>query len=186
MTITPSFSQTIIPDVILFTPKVFEDERGYFFEAYQEKLFREHAISTKFVQDNQSRSQMGTLRGLHYQIQNAQAKLLRVISGEIFDVAVDLRKSSPTFGKSVTFILSAKNNMQVFIPEGFAHGFYVLSDWAEILYKAGDYYNPQAERSIQWNDPDLGIAWPLKPGVPLIQSAKDKAGVPFKRAEVFD
>lgn len=170
----------------MFTPRVFEDERGYFFESYQERFFREHGIVRNFVQDNQSKSQRGTLRGLHYQIQNVQAKLLRVLRGEIFDVAVDLRKSSPTFGKYVSARLSAENRMQIFIPEGFAHGFYVLSDNAEILYKASDFYNPAAERSILWNDPDLAVEWPLMNDEPLILSEKDKIARPFKKADLFD
>lgn len=181
----PKITHTSIPDVFFYSANVFEDERGYFFEAYQKKYLQEQSVFVDFVQDNQSSSKKGTLRGLHYQIRNSQAKLLRVISGEIFDVAVDLRQGSPTFGQHVSVTLSAKNKTQVFIPEGFAHGFYVLSDWAEVLYKASDYYNPQAERSIIWNDPDLAIEWPLLADTPLVISAKDMAAPSFKNADLF-
>jgi dTDP-4-dehydrorhamnose 3,5-epimerase len=185
MMAAPLITHSSIPDVFFFSPNVFEDERGYFFESYQKKYFEQQSVCIDFVQDNQSSSKKGTLRGLHYQIENTQAKLLRVISGEIYDVAVDIRKSSPTFGKYVSIILSSKNKTQIFIPEGFAHGFYVLSDSAEILYKASDYYNPKAERSILWSDPDLSIDWPIKPEIPLVISPKDKTALLLKDAELF-
>ena len=178
-----NFQATAIPDVILITPKVFGDERGFFMETYQEKLFRQAGIQVSFVQDNHSRSKQGVLRGLHYQLQQTQGKLVRVIHGEIFDVAVDIRCSSPTFGLWVGVRLSADNSQQLWIPPGFAHGFYVLSDWAEVLYKASDFYAPAWERSILWNDPNIGIEWPLLPNVPLSLSAKDEQACTLKDAE---
>ena len=178
-----NFQATAIPDVILITPKVFGDERGFFMETYQEKLFRQAGIQVNFVQDNHSRSKQGVLRGLHYQLQQTQGKLVRVIHGEIFDVAVDIRCSSPTFGLWVGVRLSADNSQQLWIPPGFAHGFYVLSDWAEVLYKASDFYAPAWERSILWNDPNIGIEWPLLPNVPLSLSAKDEQACTLKDAE---
>jgi len=173
-----------IPDVFLFEPKVFGDERGFFYESFNHAQF-EAAIcrSVKFVQDNHSRSAKGVLRGLHYQIQQTQGKLVRVVAGAVFDVAVDLRKSSPTFGKWVGEILSAENKRQLWVPEGFGHGFVVLSDSAEFLYKTTDYYAPQYERSIAWNDPDLAIDWQFD-GTPSL-SAKDANGTPLRSAEVF-
>lgn len=173
-----------IPDVVLFEPKVFGDERGFFFESFNQARFEE-AIgrSVKFVQDNHSRSVHGVLRGLHYQIQQAQGKLVRVTTGTVFDVAVDLRKSSPTFGQWVGEILSAENKRQLWVPEGFGHGFVVLSDSAEFLYKTTDYYAPQHERSIAWNDPDLAIDWRFE-GTPSL-SAKDAQGTLLRSAEVF-
>ncbi len=173
-----------IPDVVLFEPKVFGDERGFFYESFNQARFEE-AIgrSVKFVQDNHSRSVKGVLRGLHYQIQQTQGKLVRVAAGTVFDVAVDLRKSSPTFGKWVGAILSAENKHQLWVPEGFGHGFVVLSDSAEFLYKTTDYYAPQYERSIAWNDPDLAIDWQFD-GQPSL-SAKDAQGTPLRSAEVF-
>lgn len=173
-----------IPDVVLFEPKVFGDERGFFFESFNQARFEE-AIgrSVKFVQDNHSRSVHGVLRGLHYQIQQAQGKLVRVTTGTVFDVAVDLRKSSPTFGQWVGEILSADNKRQLWVPEGFGHGFVVLSDSAEFLYKTTDYYAPQYERSIAWNDPDLAIDWRFD-GTPSL-SAKDAHGTLLRSAEVF-
>lgn len=156
MTITP----TKIPDVFIIEPKVFGDERGFFFESFNQKNFTEKTgITSEFVQDNHSRSVQGVLRGLHYQIQHTQGKLLRVIAGEIFDVAVDMRKSSPNFGEWVGCILSAENKRQFWVPPGFAHGFLVTSDIAEVLYKTTDYYAPNYERSLLWNDPDVGIDW---------------------------
>ena len=181
MTITP----TKIPDVFIIEPKVFGDERGFFFESFNQKNFTEKTgITSEFVQDNHSRSVKGVLRGLHYQIQQTQGKLLRVIAGEIFDVAVDMRKSSPNFGEWVGCILSAENKRQFWIPPGFAHGFLVTSDIAEVLYKTTDYYAPEYERSLLWNDPDLGIDWPLE-GITPILSVKDQAGQPLKTADFF-
>ena len=168
------FQPTTIPDVILITPKVFGDERGFFMETYQTRLFAQAGIQAQFVQDNHSRSKQGVLRGLHYQLRQTQGKLVRVVMGEIFDVAVDIRRSSPTFGKWVAVHLSAENRQQLWVPPGFAHGFYVLSEWAEVLYKATDFYSPQWERSILWNDPAIGIDWPLLAETPLSLSAKDE------------
>ncbi|HEY9864501.1 MAG TPA: dTDP-4-dehydrorhamnose 3,5-epimerase [Candidatus Obscuribacterales bacterium] len=181
MTITP----TKIPDVFIIEPKVFGDERGFFFESFNQKNFTEKTgITSEFVQDNHSRSVKGVLRGLHYQIQQTQGKLLRVVAGEIFDVAVDMRKSSPTFGQWVGCILSAENKRQFWVPPGFAHGFLVTSDIAEVLYKTTDYYAPNYERSLLWNDPEVGIDWPLE-GITPILSAKDQAGQPLQTAEFF-
>ncbi len=181
MTITP----TKIPDVFIIEPKVFGDERGFFFESFNQKNFTEKTgITSEFVQDNHSRSVQGVLRGLHYQIQQTQGKLLRVIAGEIFDVAVDMRKSSPNFGEWVGCILSAENKRQFWVPPGFAHGFLVTSDIAEVLYKTTDYYAPNYERSLLWNDPDVGIDWPLN-GITPILSVKDQEGQPLKTAEFF-
>lgn len=173
-----------IPDVILIEPKVFGDERGFFFESFNQAQF-EQAIgkSVQFVQDNHSRSAKHVLRGLHYQIQQPQGKLVRVVQGEVFDVAVDLRKRSKTFGQWVGEILSAENKRQLWIPEGFAHGFVVLSETAEFLYKTTDYYAPAHERCILWNDATLAIQWPA--GIQPILSAKDAQGKPFIEAEVF-
>ena len=173
-----------IPDVVLIEPKVFGDERGFFFESFNQAQF-EQAIgkSVQFVQDNHSRSARNVLRGLHYQIQQPQGKLVRVVQGEVFDVAVDLRKSSKTFGQWVGEILSAENKRQLWIPEGFAHGFVVLSETAEFLYKTTDYYAPAHERCILWSDATLGIKWP--DGIQPILSAKDAQGKPFDDAEVF-
>lgn len=173
-----------IPDVVLFEPHVFGDDRGFFYESFNQRQFNE-AIgrSVSFVQDNHSRSAKNVLRGLHYQIQQPQGKLVRVAVGEVFDVAVDVRKSSPTFGQWVGEILSAENKKQLWVPEGFAHGFVVLSNYAEFLYKTTDYYAPEFERSIAWNDAAIGIQWPIQ-GEPQL-SAKDKAGRSLNRAEVF-
>ena len=169
MNITP----TAIPDVLLIEPKVFDDERGFFFESFNHAKF-EAAIGrqVKFVQDNHSKSAKNVLRGFHYQIQQAQGKLVRVVQGEVFDVAVDIRKDSPTFGRWVGEVLSADNNKQLWVPEGFAHGFLVLSDTAEFLYKTTDYYASEFERSIIWNDPTMDIKWPIN-GEPIL-SAKDQ------------
>lgn len=174
-----------IPEVILFEPKVFGDERGFFFESFNQARFEEAVgRSVSFVQDNHSRSVRNVLRGLHYQIQQAQGKLVRVVHGEVFDVAVDLRRSSPTFGKWVGAVLSAENKKQLWVPEGFGHGFVVLSESADFLYKTTDYYAPQHERCIIWNDPDLAIEWPME-GEPVL-SAKDQQGVAFAQADVFE
>ena len=176
---------TEIPDVLLIAPRVFEDSRGFFFEAFNQNDWLEATgLPCCFVQDNHSRSSKGVLRGLHYQLPpNAQAKLVRVVVGEIFDVAVDLREGSPTFGKWVGRLLSAANKLQMWIPEGFAHGFLVQSDFAEIVYKATDFYAPESERCLLWNDPELKIDWPLT--VPPSLSAKDQAGLPFAGADRF-
>ena len=175
---------TKISDVLIIEPRVFEDQRGFFYESYNEKAFREKTgVDAQFVQDNHSRSAQNVLRGLHYQIQQPQGKLVRVVAGAIFDVVVDLRKSSPTYGQWVGGLLSAENKQQMWVPIGFAHGFCVGSEFAEVLYKTTDYYAPQHERCVIWNDPDLAIAWPLE-AAPTV-SAKDQAGVPFKEAEVF-
>lgn len=180
------FVSTSIPDVILIKPKVFEDPRGFFMETYRSDRFKESGIAQEFVQENHSRSQQGVLRGLHYQIRNTQGKLLRVVGGEIFDVAVDIRRSSPTFGQWVGMTLSAENRHQLWVPEGFAHGFYVLSEVAEVVYKVTDYYAPEWERSILWNDPQIGIEWPLIPGIETTLSKKDLAGKPLNEAENFE
>jgi dTDP-4-dehydrorhamnose 3,5-epimerase len=176
--------KTEIPDVVLLEPKVFGDDRGFFFESWNARTLAKLGIDASFVQDNHSFSQRGVLRGLHYQIVQPQGKLVRVIAGEVFDVAVDLRRSSPTFGKSVSFMLSADNKRIVWIPPGFAHGFCVTSVTAEFLYKATDYYSPEHERSVLWNDPALNINWPLNGMEPQL-AAKDRAGVLLKDAELF-
>ncbi|MFA7097459.1 MAG: dTDP-4-dehydrorhamnose 3,5-epimerase [Gammaproteobacteria bacterium] len=175
---------TAIPDVLIIEPQVFGDERGFFFESFNQKRFDELVgRPVRFVQDNHSRSKKNVLRGLHYQIQQPQGKLVRVCVGEVFDVAVDLRRSSPTFGNWIGVRLSAENKRQLWIPEGFAHGFVVLSDHAEFLYKTTDYWAPQHERTIAWNDPDLAIEWPIDEE-PIL-AAKDAAGLPFSRAECY-
>ncbi|MEX0772575.1 MAG: dTDP-4-dehydrorhamnose 3,5-epimerase [Balneolales bacterium] len=169
------FEPSEIKDVILIKPRTFEDERGFFTETYRESLLREAGIEQTFVQDNLSRSKKYSLRGLHYQIINPQAKLVMVTQGEILDVAVDIRKKSPTFGKFVTGRLSERNKHMLYVPKGFAHGFFVLSETATFLYKCSDYYNPKGERGIRWNDPDIGIPWPQ---VDPVLSDKDK-NLPF-------
>jgi dTDP-4-dehydrorhamnose 3,5-epimerase len=175
---------TAIPDVLIIEPKVFGDERGFFYESFNERRFTElTGVKTNFVQDNHSKSAKNVLRGLHYQIRQAQGKLVRVVAGEVFDVAVDIRKSSPTFGHWVGVTLSADNKRQLWIPEGFAHGFVVTSASAEFLYKTTDYWAPEFERSILWNDPAIGIEWPID-GEPLL-SGKDKVGKLLAEAEVF-
>lgn len=175
---------TEIPDVLIIEPQVYGDDRGFFLESFNQKDFREKTgVNTTFVQDNHSMSLKNVLRGLHYQIPNPQGKLVRVVSGSVFDVAVDARKSSPTFGQWVGCVLSAENKRIFWVPEGFAHGFLVLSDQAEFLYKTTNYYYPQYEKTILWNDADLGIDWPLE--TPPILSPKDQAGQPFKSVEVF-
>ena len=174
------FRPTAIADVILIIPDVFGDERGYFMEVYQANKFKEAGISASFVQDNQSRSKQGVLRGLHYQVKQAQGKLMRTVSGEVYDVAVDLRRWSPTFGRWVGELLSAGNNHQLWIPPGFAHGFYVLSDWAEVFYKTTDFYAPEFERTLLWNDPDINIQWPFIAGQQPTLSSKDEKGKPFR------
>lgn len=179
------FIETDIPDVILIEPRVFGDERGFFFESFNHRLFEENTgLNPRFVQDNHSRSGKNVLRGLHYQIKQAQGKLVRVVAGEVFDVAVDIRKSSPHFGKWVGIILSAENKRSIWIPEGFAHGFLVLSDAADFLYKTTDFYAPAHERCVIWNDPDIGINWPIK-AEPVL-APKDRSGKRLAQADVFD
>lgn len=176
---------TAIPDLKIIEPKVFGDERGFFFESFNLKTFRQTAqIHDEFVQDNHSRSPRHVLRGLHYQMRQPQGKLVRVVSGEVYDVAVDIRKNSPTFGKWVGVILSAANKRMFWVPKGFAHGFLVLSEYADFLYKTSDFYDPTSERSILWNDPDLAIDWPLQGATPIL-STKDQIGTCFKNAEVY-
>ena len=176
--------KTEIPDVLIIEPRVFGDERGFFFESFNERHWREATgLDVRFVQDNHSRSVKGVLRGLHYQLGQPQGKLVRVVSGEVFDVAVDLRKSSPTFGKWTGVHLSAENKLQFWLPEGFAHAFLVVSECAEFLYKTTDYYAPEQERCIIWNDPELAIHWPLE-GEPVL-SVKDSRGVLLRDAEYF-
>ena len=167
-------------------PGVFGDARGFFLETYREDRFRAGGINNRFVQENHSNSQKGVLRGLHYQSRQTQGKLVRVVAGEIFDVAVDIRRSSPTFGQWVGEILSSENKNQLWVPRGFAHGFYVLSDQADVLYKVDDYYAPEWERCILWNDPQIGIQWPLLEGVGILLSDKDKNGLRFADADMFN
>lgn len=175
---------TEIPEVLIIEPRIFGDDRGFFFESFNEKLFIDKTgVEARFVQDNHSRSAKNVLRGLHYQIEQVQGKLVRVVAGAIFDVAVDIRKSSPTFGQWVSCELSAANKRQLWVPGGFAHGFLALEEGTEVLYKTTDYYAPAYERSILWNDADLAIAWPLT-DQPMV-STKDQAGQSFKSAEVY-
>ncbi len=174
---------TAIPEVLLIEPKVFGDERGFFFESYNRRTLAELGVNADFVQDNHSRSTKGVLRGLHYQRHHPQGKLVRVISGEVFDVAVDLRRSSPSYGQWVSSTLSAENKRMMWIPPGFAHGFLTLSESAEFLYKTTDYWHPDDERCLIWNDPDLAIAWPLA-GEPQL-AAKDRAGLKLTEADVY-
>jgi dTDP-4-dehydrorhamnose 3,5-epimerase len=180
------FMSTAINDVILIQPKVFGDERGFFLETYRAERFAQAGIPTEFVQDNHSGSVQGILRGLHYQIRQAQGKLVRVVCGQVYDVAVDLRRSSPTFGRWVGQILSSENKIQIWIPAGFAHGFYVMSDWAEVVYKTTAYYAPEWERTLIWNDPEVGIDWPVIQGKPPILSQKDARGGRLMGIEVFE
>ncbi|CAM8642678.1 MAG: dTDP-4-dehydrorhamnose 3,5-epimerase [Burkholderiaceae bacterium] len=177
--------RTDIPDVLIIEPKVFGDSRGFFFESFNQRQFEQlTGFAPNFVQDNHSRSARGVLRGLHYQIQQPQGKLVRVIAGEVFDVCVDMRRASPSFGQAVYVTLSADNHRQLWIPPGFAHGFLVTSESADFVYKTTDYYAPEHERSVLWNDAALAIPWPLQ-GEPLL-SAKDKAGTPLAQAETFE
>ena len=177
--------QTAIPDVLIVEPKVFGDERGFFFESFNQKVF-ENLVGTKvkFVQDNHSKSAQYVLRGLHYQIKQPQGKLVRVVAGKVLDVAVDIRKSSSTFGSWVGEILSAENKKMLWVPEGFAHGFVVLSEYAEFLYKTTNYWAPEFERTILWNDPELAIDWRLSQQEPIL-SIKDQGGALFSKAELF-
>jgi dTDP-4-dehydrorhamnose 3,5-epimerase len=179
------FTATQIPDVIVIDAIVHEDARGFFMETWQERKFRDAGIDAKFVQDSHSRSSFGTLRGLHYQVSQAQGKLVRVIHGEVFDVAVDIRKSSPTFGRWVGEVLSAGNRRLMWIPPGFAHGFLVMSEIADFEYRMTDYYAPEHERSIRWDDPDLAISWPLAEGQEPLLSKRDEAGVFLNDADVY-
>ena len=180
------FEQTDIPDVLIVKPKVFGDKRGFNVETFRTDVFASSGITEAFVQDNHSGSQQGILRGLHYQIHQTQGKLVRAVVGEIFDVAVDLRHSSATFGRWVGVSLSAENKQQVWVPKGFAHGFYVLSDWAEVVYKVTDYYAPEWERTLLWNDPALGIEWPLLNGQRPVLSEKDSHAKILSEAELFE
>ncbi len=174
-----------IPDVMVMTPDIHGDHRGFFMETFRDDDFRRHVADLPFVQDNHSKSGQGTLRGLHYQLPQPQGKLVRVVSGHVFDVAVDLRRSSPTFGRWVGADLSEENRAILWVPPGFAHGFYVISPWAEFVYKCTDYYAPEHEQCIRWDDPDLDIKWPLARGKEPVLSMKDKAGKPFSRAGVY-
>ena len=176
---------TDIPEVLVFEPEVHGDNRGYFMETWRDDVFTGAGVELSFVQDNQSSSHQGVLRGLHYQIKQPQGKLVRVVSGKVFDVAVDIRKSSPFFGKWTGVTLSAENKKMLWIPPGFAHGFYVLSNEAEFTYKCTDYYAPEQERCIQWNDPLIAIDWPIIPGSSPVLSQKDKDGLTLENAEVF-
>ncbi len=176
-------THTNLPGCIVIEPRVFGDERGFFFESWNRRTLADAGIDVDFVQDNHSRSRQGVLRGLHYQVEHAQGKLVRVSEGEVFDVAVDLRRSSATFGKAVGVMLSAANKRMLWIPPGFAHGFLVISDAAEFLYKATDYYYPEHERTLLWSDPALAIAWPLT-SEPVL-AAKDAAGRPLADAELY-
>lgn len=176
---------TAIPDVLLIEPRVFGDDRGFFYESWNERAFAEQGLEANFVQDNHSRSVRGVLRGLHYQIQHPQGKLVRSVVGSVYDVAVDLRRSSATFGQWVGYELSAENKRMMWVPPGFAHGFLVLSEVAEFLYKTTDYWYPEHERSLAWNDPTLHIEWPLGKELPAL-SAKDSEGTRFDRADLFD
>jgi dTDP-4-dehydrorhamnose 3,5-epimerase len=176
---------TAIPEVLIIEPKVFGDARGFFFESYNARAFAQvTGLDLNFVQDNHSRSARGVLRGLHYQLKQTQGKLVRVVRGSVYDVAVDVRRSSPTFGRWVGVELSESNQRQLWVPAGFAHGFLVTSESADFLYKTTDYYAPEHERCIAWNDPAIGIEWPLEGGAPAL-SAKDQQGVPLAQAEVF-
>jgi dTDP-4-dehydrorhamnose 3,5-epimerase len=176
--------ETALPGVLLLEPTVFEDARGFFFESYNQRVFQQlTGLSPHFVQSNHSRSRNDVLRGLHYQIEQPQAKLVRVVAGAVFDVAVDLRRSSPGFGRWTGAVLSAENRRLAWVPEGFAHGFLVLSDSADFLYETSDYYAPRHERCVLWSDPDIGIEWPLE-GEPVL-TAKDRAGLPLREAETF-
>jgi dTDP-4-dehydrorhamnose 3,5-epimerase len=179
-------STTVIPDIKIITPKIYEDERGFFLETFQKEKYQEMGIDLPFVQDNLSGSRRGVLRGLHYQIKQTQGKLVWLSMGVVFDVAVDLRRNSPTFGKWFGAVLRAENKCQMWIPPGFAHGFYVLSDWAEVNYKATDYYAPQWERTLLWNDKSVGIQWPVEDGFPPQVSEKDRSGLPLHLADLLD
>jgi dTDP-4-dehydrorhamnose 3,5-epimerase len=179
------FEPTEISDVVLIRPRVFDDERGYFFESWEARKFAAAGLDVSFVQDNHSHSHRHILRGLHYQIEHAQGKLIRVVTGEVFDVAVDVRRSSPTFGRWVGVVLSAENRRMLWVPPGFAHGFLVLSASADFLYRCTEFYAPDHERTIRWDDPDLGISWPLPAGAAPVLSAKDAFAGGFRNAECY-
>lgn len=179
------FTPTRIPDVIVIEPPVFSDQRGFFMETWRESEFNDAGISQQFVQDNHSRSSQGVLRGLHYQVKNPQGKLIRVVVGEIYDVAVDMRKDSASFGEWVSVVLSAENKKILWVPPGCAHGFYVISPYAEFVYKCTDYYAPEQERCIRWDDPDLAIDWPIQGSEPLL-SEKDRTGAQFCDADYYE
>ena len=179
------FTPTRIPDVVCIEPAVFGDDRGFLMETWQSAKFDAAGISVAFVQDNHSRSRRGTLRGLHYQLNHSQGKLVRCVVGSVFDVAVDLRRGSPSFGQWAGVELSAENRLELWVPAGFAHGFLVLSDSADFVYKCTDYYDPASERTLLWNDPAVGVQWPIPPGVEILLSAKDQAGVPLQNAECY-
>ena len=181
-----NFFPTVIPEVILVEPRVFDDAREFFMETFRSDQAVSAGISGNFIQDNHSGSLKNILRGLHYQVRQPQGKLVRAVSGEIFDVAVDLRRSSPTYGRWTGEILSADNKRILWIPPGFAHGFYVLSDWTDVLYKTTEYYSPEWERTLLWNDPKVGIRWPIPPGSEPVLSAKDASGARLADAEVYE
>jgi dTDP-4-dehydrorhamnose 3,5-epimerase len=174
-----------IPEVVVIEPKVFQDDRGFFLETFRADKYRAAGITTPLVQDNHSGSRQGVLRGLHYQIRKPQGKLVSVVAGEIFDVAVDLRRSSPTFGRWVGVTLSARNHRQIWVPPGFAHGFYTMSEWAEIVYKVTDFYDPEGERTLIWNDAEVGVRWPLLDGQQPLLSPKDAGGRRLSEADLF-
>ena len=179
------FTETDLPGVVLIEPRVFRDDRGFFMETWQARRFQEAGIDAAFVQDNFSRSSRGTLRGLHYQVKHAQGKLVRVVAGEVFDVAVDIRQSSPNFGRWTSAVLTSENKHQLWIPPGFAHGFLVLSEIAEFEYKCTDFYAPDFDRSIRWDDPAIGIEWPLRPGEAPLLSNKDATAPGLGDAETY-
>jgi dTDP-4-dehydrorhamnose 3,5-epimerase len=179
------FIPTRLPEVSCVEPTVFGDDRGFFMETWQSASFAAAGVAADFVQDNHSQSRMGTLRGLHYQLDHPQGKLVRCVVGTVFDVAVDIRRGSPTFGQWVGQELSAKNRRQLWVPAGFAHGFLVLTDLADIIYKCTDYYDPASERILAWDDPDVGIHWPIPPRVEIFLSAKDRGGVRLRDAECY-
>jgi dTDP-4-dehydrorhamnose 3,5-epimerase len=180
-----NLSATAIPDVLLIEPRVFQDDRGFFLETYQQERYARAGVPARMVQDNHSGSRKGVLRGLHYQVGQPQGKLVGVVVGEVFDVAVDLRRSSPTFRRWVGIVLSARSHNQLWVPPGFAHGFYVLSDWAEVIYKVDAPYAPAQERCLIWNDPAVGVQWPIADAAPVL-SPKDAQGLPLERAELYD
>jgi len=176
---------TALADVLLVEPRVIEDERGWFMETWHAERFAAAGIDVHFVQDNHSCSRRGVVRGMHYQVRRAQGNLVRVVAGEVYDVAVDLRRSSATFGRSVELVLSAASRKMLWIPPGFAHGFLALSERAELAYKCTDFYDPASERTLLWNDPQLAIRWPIPEGTVVITSAKDRAGAPLAEAETY-
>jgi len=180
-----NIAEARIPDVLVITPHVFEDARGFFMESYHTQKYAESGLPTNFVQDNHSGSKQGVLRGLHYQIQQPQGKLVRVVSGEVFDVAVDLRRNSNTFGQWIGVTLSAEDKQMLWIPPGFAHGYYVLSEWADLIYKVTDFYAPEWDRTLRWDDPAVGIKWPLVEGSPPLLSEKDSRGASLADADLF-